>query len=84
MGCDILNPIQVSAAGMDPKTLKERWGDKLVFWGGGADAQGCLTFGTPEEMAAQATERMEIFSPGGGFVFNPVHNIMPETKHFRI
>lgn len=80
MGCDILNPIQVSAAGMDPKTLKERWGDKLVFWGGGADAQGCLTFGTPEEVAAQATERMEIFSPGGGFVFNPVHNIMPETK----
>ncbi len=80
MGCDILNPVQVSAKGMEPKYLKERWGDKIVFWGGGADAQGSLSFGTPEDVKAQVFERMDAFSAGGGYVFNPVHNIMADTR----
>ena len=78
MGCDILNPIQLSA-GMDARFLKETYGDRLVFWGAGADSQGALTFGTPDEVRAQVRERLEIFAPGGGYVFNPVHNIMPNT-----
>ena len=79
MGCDILNPIQLSA-GMDAQELKDKYGDRLVFWGAGADSQGALTFGTPDDVRAQVRERLEIFSPGGGYVFNTVHNIMPKTK----
>ena len=57
----------------------ERWGDKLTYWGGGVDAQGVLSFGTPEEVRAQIRERLSVFAPGGGYVFNPVHNVMPDT-----
>lgn len=74
-GVDILNPVQISAAGMDPRWLKEKYGDKLVFWGGGVDTQKTLPFGTPEEVAAQVKEMVEIFSKDGGFVFASVHNI---------
>lgn len=72
---DILNPVQLSAAGMDGKMLKEKWGDKFVFWGGGVDTQKTLPFGTPEEVYREVTERLKLFSKGGGFVFNTVHNI---------
>ncbi len=75
VGVDIVNPVQCSARGMDPAYLKQRYGDRLVFWGGGVDTQHVLPFGTPEEVYAQVRERIRIFSPGGGFVFNPVHNI---------
>jgi Uroporphyrinogen decarboxylase (URO-D) len=78
-GFDILNPVQVSAAGMDPKKLKEKYGDKLVFWGGGVDTQQTLPFGTPDEVYEQTRERIEIFSKGGGFVFNTIHNIQALT-----
>lgn len=74
-GVDILNPVQTSAAGMDPQTLKSLYGDKLVFWGGGVDTQGVFPNGTPEQVRAQVKERIEIFGRGGGFVFSPVHNI---------
>ena len=74
-GFDILNPVQCSAAGMDPATLKQRFGDKLTFWGGGIDTQRTLPFGTPAEIRQQVRERLATFSPGGGFVFNAVHNI---------
>ena len=74
-GFDILNPVQCSAAGMAPATLKQRFGDKLTFWGGGIDTQRTLPFGTPEEIRQQVRDRIAIFSPGGGFVFNAVHNI---------
>jgi hypothetical protein len=74
-GFDILNPVQTSAAGMDPRTLKARFGDRVVFWGGGADTQKTLPFGTPAEVRREVTERLAVFSPGGGFVFNPVHNV---------
>ena len=74
-GFDILNPVQTSAAGMDPRVLKERFGDRVAFWGGGVDTQKTLPFGTPEQVRREVAERLAVFSPGGGFVFNPVHNV---------
>ena len=74
-GFDILNPVQCSAGGMDPELLKRRYGGRIVFWGGGVDSQTTLPFGTPAEVKKQALERCRIFAPGGGFVFNCVHNI---------
>lgn len=78
-GVDILNPVQCSATGMDARFLKDKYGDRLVFWGGGVDTQQTLPFGTPEEVRAEATERLELFSPGGGYVFNAIHNIQAPT-----
>ncbi|MDE3148803.1 MAG: methyltransferase, partial [Acidobacteriota bacterium] len=78
-GIDILNPVQCSAAGMDPEGLKANFGDRIVFWGGGVDTQHVLPFGTPAEVREQVLRRCEIFAPGGGFVFNPVHNIQAQT-----
>nr|BAL54275.1 methyltransferase CmuC [uncultured Planctomycetota bacterium] len=74
-GFDILNPVQCSAAGMDPRMLKEKYGDRLVFWGGGVDTQKTLPFGTPDDVRREVRERIEIFGRGGGFVFNTVHNV---------
>ncbi len=74
-GFDILNPVQTAAAGMDPKGLKERFGEQIVFWGGGVDTQRTLPFGTPEEVKAEVRDRVEIFGRGGGFIFSAVHNI---------
>lgn len=79
-GVDILNPVQLSAEGMDGKILKEQWGDKFVFWGGGVDTQKTLPFGTPEEVYKEVTDRLTLFSKGGGFVFNTVHNIQGNTS----
>jgi len=74
-GFDILNPVQTAAAGMDPKGLKERFGEQIVFWGGGVDTQKTLPFGTPEEVKAEVRDRVEIFGRGGGFIFSGIHNI---------
>ena len=74
-GFDIINPVQVNAAGMDPAHLKEKYGDRLTFWGGGVDTQKVLPFGSPEEVKAHVLAQCEIFAPGGGFVFNTVHNM---------
>jgi len=76
---DILNPVQCSAKGMDPHMLKRDYGDKLVFWGGGVDTQQTLPFGTPQEVRDQVRERIEIFAPGGGFVFSTIHNLQANT-----
>lgn len=78
-GFDILNPVQCSAAGMDAKTIKREYGRDIVFWGGGVDTQRTLPFGTPEEVHREVTERLEIFSDGGGYVFNPIHNVQAMT-----
>lgn len=74
-GFDVLNPVQCSALGMDPHTLKREFGKHLVFWGGGVDTQKTLPFGTPEEVYREVRERIDIFAPGGGFVFNGTHNV---------
>lgn len=79
MGVDILNPVQCSAAGMDPAMLKAKYGAKLVFWGGGVDTQHTLPFGTPVEVRQQVRERARILGAGGGFVFNTIHNIQART-----
>jgi hypothetical protein len=76
---DILNPVQTSAAGMNPEELKKRFGGKIVFWGGGVDTQRTLPFGTVDEVSREVAERIRVFAPGGGFVFNPVHNIQAGT-----
>ena len=78
-GFDIINPVQCSAKGMDAKLLKERHGDRITFWGGGVNTQKTLPFGTPEEVRAEVLERCEIFAPGGGFVFNAIHNVQALT-----
>ena len=78
-GFDILNPVQLSAANMDPGRLKKEYGQEITFWGGGVDTQKTLPFGTPDEVCRQVTELCEIFAPGGGFVFNAVHNIQCNT-----
>jgi hypothetical protein len=74
-GFDVLNPVQCSAEGMDPRALKAEFGRDVVFWGGGIDTQKTLPFGTPDEVYRQVRERIEIFAPGGGFVFNSIHNV---------
>jgi hypothetical protein len=74
-GVDILNPVQISAAGMEPEGLKATWGRDFVFWGGGIDSQHTLPFGTPEEVRAEAARNVRILGRGGGMVFNNVHNI---------
>ena len=74
-GFDIINPVQINAAGMDPKKIKEKYGRDLVFWGGGIDTQKVLPFGTTEEVREHVLRTCEIFSKDGGFIFNTVHNI---------
>lgn len=78
-GFDILNPVQCSATGMEPAGLKADFGERIVFWGGGVDTQHVLPFGNPAEVRAQVTERLQAFSPHGGFVFNTIHNIQACT-----
>ena len=77
IGVDILNPVQVSAAGMDTAELKRRFGHNLSFWGGGCDTQRVLCRGSSAEVRQEVQRRIHDLAPGGGFVFNPVHNIQP-------
>ena len=77
IGLDIINPVQTSAKDMEPERLKREFGKDLTFWGGGVDTQHALPFGTPEEVVQDVEEKMRAFGPGGGFVFNPSHNIPP-------
>jgi len=79
MGVDILNPVQCTAKGMEPRALKENYGDKVVFWGGAVDSQTVLPYGTPEEVYEQAKERLDIFSKDGGFVFASIHNVVAKV-----
>jgi hypothetical protein len=78
-GMDVLNPVQCSATGMDAAQLKQEIGDRLVFWGGGVDTQQVLPFGSPAQVREQVLSRCETFAPGGGFVFNAIHNIQACT-----
>jgi hypothetical protein len=74
-GFDIVNPVQISATGMDPRLLKQRYGDRLVFWGGGVNTQKQLPYATPAEVRDNVLQLCDIFAKGGGFVFNAVHNV---------
>ena len=78
-GLDATNPVQVTCSGMDARGLKEDFGDKLVFWGGGCDTQRILLHGTPEEVRQHVREQVRILRPGGGFVFQQVHNILADV-----
>ena len=78
-GYDVINPVQTNSFEMDPATLKREFGKDITFWGGGADTRDILNKVTPSEVKAHVKERLEIFSPGGGYVFNPIHNIMPDV-----
>lgn len=75
MGVDILNPVQTTASGMDPRRLKHDFGDRVVFWGAACDCQKTLPFGTPEQVAKEVEQNVRIFAPGGGYVLAAVHNI---------
>ena len=79
IGVDALNPVQITAEGMEPASLKKEFGDKITFWGGGIDTQHVLPTGSPKEVRAEVKKNLEIFKDGGGYVFAQVHNIMPEV-----
>ena len=76
MGVDIINPVQLNAAGMDAHKLKENYGDKLVFWGGGIETQTVLPNATPEKVREEVRKNLDALAHGGGYVFNTIHNIM--------
>jgi len=78
-GFDIINPVQLSASGMDATSLKREYGKDITFWGGGVDTQNTLPFGNPEEIREQVLERCKIFAMDGGFIFNTIHNIQAHT-----
>jgi len=78
-GFDILNPVQVSARDMEPARLKREFGRSLVFWGGGCDTRRVLNRAVPAEVRRHVREQIDTFAPGGGFVFNTVHNILPDV-----
>jgi uroporphyrinogen decarboxylase len=75
-GLDAINPVQISCRGMDAAGLKREFGRDLTFWGGGCDTQSVLASGTPEAVRAHVRQQVRILSPGGGFVFQQVHNIL--------
>lgn len=74
-GFDILNPVQCSASCMAPEELKEEFGERVTFWGGGIDTQKTLPFGTVEDVRNEVSSRVKIFGKGGGFIFNSIHNV---------
>ena len=78
-GIDIINPVQISAKGMDPEYLKREFGERLVFWGGGVDTQRTMAFGSPADVKAEVTRSCRTLGTNGGFVFNAVHNVQAKT-----
>ncbi len=78
-GIDVLNPVQISARDMEPASLKARFGDELCFWGGGIDSQHVLPTATPEVIREHVRRSVEALRPGGGYVFNSVHNIQADV-----
>jgi len=79
MGIDIINPVHINAAGMEPYQLKKDFGKDIVFWGGGVDTQKILSYGTTEEVSCDVRKNLDALAPGGGFVFAAVHNIQAEV-----
>jgi uroporphyrinogen decarboxylase len=79
-GLDVLNPVQINAANMDPLYLKKEFGKDITFWGGGADTQIILPTGTRQQVVDHVKRNIDAFAPGGGFVFSSVHNIQPDVR----
>jgi uroporphyrinogen decarboxylase len=79
MGIDIINPVHITAQGMDPVQLKKDFGEDIVFWGGGVDTQNTLPRGTPDQVRDEVKRNIDILAPGGGFVFNTIHNIQADV-----
>jgi uroporphyrinogen decarboxylase len=78
-GFDVINPVQTNCRNMEPERLKRDFGKDICFWGGGCDPKSVLNRGTPQEVKDDVKRRLEIFMAGGGYVFNTVHNILPEV-----
>lgn len=78
-GFEILNPVQTNTRAMEPQWLKAEFGHDVTFWGGGADTRSILNLGTPAQVKDHVCKNIEILSPGGGFVFNTIHNILPDV-----
>jgi uroporphyrinogen decarboxylase len=78
-GLDAINPVQITCSGMDPAGLKREFGDRLTFWGGGCDTRELLVQGSPTQVRGHVQRMMEIWRPGGGYVFQQVHNIMADV-----
>ncbi|MFA5817813.1 MAG: uroporphyrinogen decarboxylase family protein [Bacteroidales bacterium] len=78
-GFEILNPVQINAVNMEPERLKKEFGSELTFWGGGCNTQSILNRATPQQVKDHVRHNLEIFSAGGGYVFNSIHNIMPDV-----
>ena len=84
IGIDILNPLQTSCAGRTRLIIKSKYGRNLSFWGGGVETQSTLPFGSIDEIRDQVRSRIEILSPGGGYVFSPIHNIQADLAPDKI
>ena len=78
-GFKVINPVQTNCYQMEPDILKKEFGKDICFWGGGIDTRTILNHGTTQQVRDQVKERLDIFMPGGGFVFNTVHNILPDV-----
>lgn len=78
-GLEIINPVQTTCYRMEPDALKREFGRHITFWGGGCDTRSVLNRSTPQQVRDHVKRRLEIFAPGGGFVFNTVHNILPDV-----
>ena len=78
-GFEVINPVQISSRDMEPERLKREFGADITFWGGGCDTRHVLNSGTPEQVKDHVRKNIETFAPGGGFVFNTVHNILPDV-----
>jgi uroporphyrinogen decarboxylase len=78
-GFEIINPVQINAVNMEPERLKKEFGSDITFWGGGCNTQSVLNLATPQQVRDHVRRNLEIFSKGGGYVFNTVHNIMPDV-----
>jgi uroporphyrinogen decarboxylase len=79
IGLDILNPVQTTAANMEPERLKKEFGRHVTFWGGGCNSRDILPSKSPKEVKEDVKRRIEILGKGGGFIFNSIHNILPEV-----
>jgi len=79
VGVQVINPVQISAKNMEPAMLKREFGKSLTFWGGGCDTQHVLSSGTPQQIKDHVRRNIDAFAPGGGYVFNQVHNILAEV-----